>query len=139
MDRKWNYHCLYQKTISQIKSQISTMQSAPRNCPCRKHIIKPFAINTNEVARMICYEAMQGASNSLPSWRINSRVSNDELAIRTSKSLWSKGDIRWAHEPLETLCHWLGEHIPTPRDRFLQEKQFSLHGKKSHNPLIYYH
>lgn len=35
-------------------------------------------------------------------------------------TLWSKGDIVWTHEPLETFSHRLGGHIPIARDKFLQ-------------------
>lgn len=50
-----------------------------------------------------------------------SKLSNDEPAVRISKSLCSKGDMDSDQEPLATFSHWLWGHIPIPRDVFLQK------------------
>lgn len=46
-----------------------------------------------------------------------------ELAVRMSKTLWSKGDMDWTQEPLETFSHWPWGHIPKPKDRFLKRNK----------------
>lgn len=50
-----------------------------------------------------------------------SKLSNDEPAVRISKSLCSKGDMDPDQETLATFSHWLWGHIPIPRDVFLRQ------------------
>lgn len=50
-----------------------------------------------------------------------SKLSKDEVAVRISKILRSKGDICRTQEPLVTFSHWTSGHIPIAKDRFLQK------------------